>query len=237
MPPFYNCDMDKISPMDAPAMLGEGDVLSQPTRGRLFALLEALRRPARTSELAEAVGLHPNGVRVHLERMEQAGLVRRTRGRPRRGRPPDAWTIAPGARPGGQAPHGYRDLGRWLVRALGAAATDVGAIEETGRQIGREIAPHDAEPGLDTFMTSLTTLGFAPSIEHRDGDGVSLCLHNCPYAEAVHENQPVVCALHLGLTRGLLERVQPDAALAGFTPRDPGEAGCAIELRVQGPAA
>jgi predicted ArsR family transcriptional regulator len=211
--------------------LGEGDVLSQPTRARLFTLLDTLRRPARTTELAEALRLHPNGVRIHLERMERAGLVARARVRSGRGRPPDAWTIAPGARPGGRAPHGYRDLGRWLVRALTASPADVDAIEATGRQIGRELAPRDAAPGLDTLVSSLTALGFAPSIDRRDRDGVRVCLHNCPYAEAVHENQPVVCALHLGLTRGLLDGVQPSAVLAGFSPRDPDEAGCVIELR------
>jgi len=222
--------------VDTPATFGADDVLSQPTRARLFALLEELRRPARTTELADALGLHPNGVRLHLERMEQAGLVTRIRQRRRRGRPPDAWTIAPGARPGGQPPHAYRDLGRWLVRALAAAPTDVASIEETGRQIGGELAPVGAEGGVDAFLTALTALGFAPSM-HRDGDDVSLCLHNCPYAEAVHENQPLVCALHHGLTRGLLERVGPDTALVGFTPHDPDEAGCVIELRVERPAA
>lgn len=210
---------------------GGDDVLSQPTRARLFALLDRLKRPARTVELADALGLHPNGVRLHLERMEEAGLVRRARVRARRGRPPDNWMIAPGARPGGGAPRGYRDLGRWLVRALGAAPTDVGTIEETGRQIGRELAPPDAGAGLETFMASLAALGFAPSIEHRDDGLVRFCLHNCPYAEAVHENQPLVCALHLGLTRGLLEGARSEALLAGFTPHDPDEAGCTIDLR------
>jgi DNA-binding transcriptional ArsR family regulator len=65
------------------------DVLAQPTRARLFALLEELKRPAGTVELAQALELHPNGVRIHLERMEQAQLVHRVRVRQHRGRPPD----------------------------------------------------------------------------------------------------------------------------------------------------
>jgi predicted ArsR family transcriptional regulator len=98
--------------VDSPAPIAADDVLAQPTRARLFALLGELKRPAGTVELAERVGLHANGVRVHLERMEQAGLVQRVRVRQGPGRPPDAWTIARDARPGGSPPRAYRDLGR-----------------------------------------------------------------------------------------------------------------------------
>jgi len=72
-------------------------VLSQPTRRGLFALLNELKRPAGTAELADRLELHPNGVRRHLERLERAGLVARVRAHQARGRPRDAWTIAPDA--------------------------------------------------------------------------------------------------------------------------------------------
>ena len=41
----------------------------------------------------------------------------------------------------------------------------------------------------------------------------------------------VVCTLHRGITRGLLDGVAPKTKLAGFVPRDPYTAGCLIELR------
>jgi predicted ArsR family transcriptional regulator len=90
--------------MDLPRSVEPGDVLAQPTRARLFALLEELKRPAGTAELAERLGLHPNGVRVHLERLLDAGLVARARARQARGRPRDAWTNSRDARPGGGPP-------------------------------------------------------------------------------------------------------------------------------------
>ncbi|MGH2985136.1 MAG: helix-turn-helix domain-containing protein, partial [Solirubrobacterales bacterium] len=52
-----------------------GDVLAQPTRARLFERLRMLRREASTKELADLLGLHVNGVRRQLERLQQAGLV------------------------------------------------------------------------------------------------------------------------------------------------------------------
>ena len=44
----------------------------------------------------------------------------------------------------------------------------------------------------------------------------------------MRENQPAVCTLHRGITRGLLERLDPEARLAAFVPRDPDTAGCLI---------
>lgn len=217
--------------MDAPIALSPDDVLAQPTRSRLFALLAELRRPAETGELAERLGLHPNGVRIHLERMEQARLVERARVRRQRGRPPDAWTIAAEARPGGGAPRAYQDLGRWLARALRSRQRGLRSIEETGRQIGRELAPQSPVANPTGFDAALTALGFQPTAKLREDDGVTFCLGNCPYRDAVRENQPAICALHKGITRGLLDVLAPAAKLTGFVPHDPDEAGCLIELR------
>src|SRR3954469_25045859 len=98
--------------MDLPTR--SDDVLAQPTRAELFRLLTELRRPAGTVELAERLGLHPNGVRVHLERLEAAGFVIRSRAPQTRGRPRDAWSVSPSADPGGAPPTGFRELARWL---------------------------------------------------------------------------------------------------------------------------
>lgn len=217
--------------MDVPAALAPDDVLAQPTRARLFSLLSELRRPAGTVELAETLGLHPNGVRVHLERMERAGLVERARVRGQRGRPPDVWRVAAGAQPGGNAPRGYRDLGRWLARAMRAGSRGPRGAERTGREIGRELAPPGPNPTVDALEASLSALGFQPSVTHGEQGGVCFALCNCPYRDVVRENQPVVCALHRGITRGLLDALAPDARLNGFTPHDPDEAGCTIEIR------
>ncbi len=217
--------------LDLPVTVDPDDALSQPTRARLFALLSDLRRPARTAELAERLGLHPNGVRAHLERLAAAGLIERARMRQPRGRPPDAWTIAAGAQPGGQPPHAYRDLGRWLARVLQATRVGRRGIEETGRAIGRELAPTDRRGDPDALRTALTALGFQPTITRRERGRISVSLGNCPYREAVRENQAAICALHKGITRGLVDVLEPGTRLEAFEPQDPDRAGCLIELR------
>jgi predicted ArsR family transcriptional regulator len=216
--------------IDLPVIADPEDALSQPTRARLFALLAGLKRPAATAELAERMELHPNGVRTHLERLAQQGLVEHARVRTPRGRPPEAWTIAREAQPGGKAPHAYQDLGRWLARALRAGGGRRG-IEATGREIGREIAPAGSRRDPEALETTLTALGFQPAIKHRGGDRATVCLGNCPYRDAVRENQPAICALHRGITRGLLDVLEPHAKLSAFVPHHPDEAGCVIELR------
>ncbi|HET6551331.1 MAG TPA: helix-turn-helix domain-containing protein [Solirubrobacter sp.] len=216
--------------VDPPFAIDPDDALAQPTRARLFALLAELKRPAGTAELAERLALHPNGVRLHLERLADDGLVRRGRERRERGRPRDAWTIAPDARPGGARPAGYVDLGRWLARALRAGPDRLLDVEDAGREIGRELAPQDAPDGEVALETTLTALGFQPHRQAAPGGGITHCLGNCPYREAVRENQPVICTLHRGMTRGLLDILLPDAQLADFVPRDPDEAGCLIEV-------
>ena len=217
--------------IDLPAIADPDDALSQPTRARLFALLSELKRPAGTVELAERLELHPNGVRVHLERLAQQGLIERARARTPRGRPPDAWTIAPEAQPGGRAPHAYHDLGRWLARALRHGRGGLRGMEETGREIGRELAPKDTLRNPEALKITLTALGFQPKTKPPDGGRLTICLGNCPYRDAVRENQPAICALHRGITRGLLDVLEPDAKLTAFVPHDPDQAGCQIELQ------
>lgn len=216
--------------IDLPRTGSPDDALSQPTRAHLFVLLGEMGRAASTVELAEQLGLHPNGVRMHLERLTCDGLLVREREPQPRGRPRDVWKIAPDARPGGRAPSAYADLVRWLARATGSGSGGLRGIEAAGREIGRELASSQGVTGEDAFNTRLTSLGFQPRVQARKGEHLTICLGNCPYRDAVRENQPVVCTLHRGITRGLLDVMGPDAKLIGFEAKDPDRAGCLIKL-------
>lgn len=209
---------------------GPGDVLAQPTRARLFARLAGLGRPASTDQLAGELGLHPSGVRVHLERMQAAGLISRDREPQPVGRPRDSWSIAADARPGGEPPDAYRQLARWLARSIPTNPHRLREVERTGRQLGRELAAAGdrSRPG-EALGRTLTALGFAPQ-RKRMGTAVLFTLGNCPYREAVRDNQRAVCALHRGLTLGLLDELDARARLRSFIPQDPQSAGCLIEV-------
>jgi predicted ArsR family transcriptional regulator len=212
--------------MDLPPVPAD-DVLAEPVRARLFRALAELRRPATTSELAQRIGRHANTTRDQLNRLAAAGLVEARQVRRPRGRPRQEWAIAAAAHPGGRPPDGHAELSRWLARALGGSerAADV---EAAGRSIGRELAPGPpAATGTDAVRDALTALGFGPRTE-RAGGRTAYVLTNCPYREAVLENPALVCGLHRGLTRGLLDRLDPGSELADFVVRDPIAAGCVI---------
>jgi predicted ArsR family transcriptional regulator len=214
--------------MDLPPT-AEHDPLAQSIRARLFQALAELRRPATTQELATRVGRHPNTVRVQLQRLLDAGLLERRRAAQARGRPRQVWAIAAGALPGGQRPQALGQLSQWLARAAGRSGR-LEDVEAAGREIGREIAPEHDERGVaDALQDALTALGFAPDRQSTNGD-VRYVLGNCPYREAVAQNQPVVCTLHRGMTKGMLDRLDRTAKLADFVAKDPYRAGCLIDV-------
>lgn len=213
-------------------MPGEGP-LSQPTRAQIFAVLVEKRGAAGTEELAEHFGLHPNGVRRHLERLLEGGFVTRSRVSAGQGRPRDSWAVSPDAHPGGERPHAYADLANWLARAIPAKPARLRETERAGQEIGRELAPTATGDPADGFRDALAALGFEPTLD-REEDGFTCCLGNCPYRDAVRENQAVVCSLHRGITAGILAELDPQAKMTRFEPHDPEQAGCVIEVSAAG---
>lgn len=213
---------------------GEEDVLAQPTRSRIFAWLVELKEPASTEDVAGQLGMHVNGVRRHLERLVDAGLVERRRERGGRGRPGDRWVVAPEASPGGHEPTGYTELAVWLAEAIPDDPEAIRRAEEVGHRIGRGLrssSAADAGESLDeAFSDAFAALGFRPRIEPAE-EGFVCRLGNCPYAESAVANRNAVCGLHRGMTRGLLERLDADAELASFEARDPRTAGCVVTVR------
>ncbi|MDQ5894528.1 MAG: hypothetical protein QG596_789 [Actinomycetota bacterium] len=213
------------------------DVLVQPTRARLFASLNDLKRPAETDELASLLDMHPNGIRNHLERMLEAGLVTREPRRHGRGRPRDVWAIDPEAAPGGDPPTAYSELSGWLVEAVERGIANPEEIEKLGRSIGVGLADRQGD-GLAPeirFRNALTAMGFQPSRSHNPDKTVTYCLNNCPYRDTARTGQPLICGLHRGITAGLIESIEPESEMIGFLIREPDRAGC--EIRIRGPLA
>jgi predicted ArsR family transcriptional regulator len=209
-----------------------GDALAQPTRAQIFAFLVERRSPAGTEEVAEHFGLHPNGVRRHLDRLLEGGFVHRERIREGKGRPRDSWSVSADAHPGGRSPRAYADLAAWLARAIPAKPARVREVERAGREIGRELAPAGGGDPAEEMRSALAALGFEPSVTASTA-GFSCRLGNCPYRDAARENQPIVCGLHRGITAGILAELDPGAKLTCFEPHDPTRAGCQVEVALR----
>jgi predicted ArsR family transcriptional regulator len=216
--------MDPRSPTEAP------DVLVEPTRARLLDLLVQVNEGATSEELAARLGRHRSGVRVHLERLEAAGLVERRRVRQPRGRPRDTWSLSPAGRRA-RGPDAYAELAGWLADAIPARPARLHEVEAAGRRLGHRLSEGGSDLPLQSRLEEIfAALGFEPRALPMAAGRLCFELGNCPYRAAVHANQPVVCTLHRGLTQGLLDVLDSQGTLRSFVPKDPERAGCLIEI-------
>ena len=135
--------------------------------GRLFALSASSAASASTDHLAERLGLHPNGVRTHLQRMRDAGVViappRDAAARP----PRDEWAIARTPGPAAIRPAPTARSRRWLARTIPATPARLREVEDAGREIGRELAAGAATDPEQAIGDVLAALGFAPEVQRR----------------------------------------------------------------------
>ena len=207
-----------------------------PTEARLAALIRAADAPLDTATIAARLGLHPNGVRVQLQRLEDRGVLEHREARGDVGRPRALWRLTPRAIAEADLPHTGWAMARSLARAIPATAPRLRQVEDAGAEMGRELAEHlgQATNG-DTrhaLGNALEALGFAPQ-RTDDGDLARFRLMTCPYADTARENPTVVCTLHRGIVQGVLDSIAPDAQLTGFEPRDPDIAGCIVEVTLK----
>src|SRR5918998_1573495 len=102
--------------------------LGDNTRYAIYLELARSALPLSTADIAETLGLHPNTVRPHLERMRDVGLLD-VRSEPRVGvgRPQHLYALAPDAPSLGLEPPAFPLLARLLANA--AAMAGVGAEE------------------------------------------------------------------------------------------------------------
>ena len=207
-------------------------------------VLQQLRRAGTTSsalEVGAALGVHQNTARFHLAALVAAGLAeRRTEDRSAPGRPKVLYRAAPGATPD----DGYRELAEILAAALGRSEADPGAAAEAaGVERGRQLAAEELDRGQrDTRVTidravgavvdGLGRLGFeSTAVPGRAGRRIDIV--PCPYLELARARPDVVCAVHRGLMRGVLDELGGSLAVDRLEPfAQPGR--CVAHLRRAG---
>lgn len=169
--------------------------LGSPSRVRLLEVLREHDGPLDARELSERTDLHPNTVRSHLARLEEAGLVRsETEQSGRRGRPRIVFSAVPAA---AAEEEGYRVVADALADAL----------------LRRN---PQAEP-VEKVVGLLDELGFAPQLDD-DAEGRRILMRRCPL---LHEGGPdttVVCPAHLGLIEDVLAELGAAEEVTGLEP-------------------
>lgn len=201
-------DIDKEPPRGDDPAHGLG-----PTRARVLALLQDAGESMTAAATGARLGLHVNSARFHLDALTEDGLVRRRReDRSTPGRPKvlyAAASVAPGV-----AHRSYRLLAEILTSFLADRLPDPAAsAEEAGHAWGRYLSappepfrrPHDAQ-ALDSLVDALDRIGFDSHVVDEPGS-LRLEVSHCPFLEVAQEHNDVVCSVHLGLMRGILEQL------------------------------
>ncbi|MCU0264348.1 MAG: hypothetical protein MUF09_11900 [Candidatus Nanopelagicales bacterium] len=178
------------------------------SRTAVLEFVEAADDVVRVEQIAEAVGLHANTVRGHLDALLASGRITRvpdqrsTRGRPH-------WLYS------GTASASIRELARALDDELDrASASDVARLAAaTWAEAGPDVGPTDSvEAAVDQATRVLTDFGFE-AVRNPVGDEITL--RACPYAQLVHEH-PVICDIHAELLGEVLARTAQPVALASL---------------------
>lgn len=186
-----------------------------PTSGELTGakrrIIDRLKRveTATAPELADEFGLTDTAIRQHLESLEAAGLVERTREPSTgRGRPPVHWRLTASAAPLFADRHA--DLTVELISsirdALGDEALQKVVDLRAGRQLEHYRAELDAAPTVEARVQRLADIrsgeGYLAETA-KVGDHLVLIEHHCPIRDAA-EHCTHLCEAELSLFRTAL---------------------------------
>jgi predicted ArsR family transcriptional regulator len=196
--------------------------LGDNTRYAIYLELARSPRPLATADVAESLGLHPNTVRPHLERMRDVGLLEvSTEVRSGVGRPQHLYSLSPDAPSLGLEPPTFPLLARMLVslaERVGARGDDAAEI---GREQGRLDAGRfaDAPSCLEALVAQLDVLGFDPAVDGTDdGETAVVAFAHCPFRDLAEAFPELVCSLHQGMVEGFVEGFGVGDAVDAFHP-------------------
>ena len=203
---------------EAAARLDLFKTLGDNTRYAIYLELARTPRPVTTAEIADTIGLHPNTVRPHLERMRDVGLIAvEVGGRGEIGRPQHRYSLAVDAPSLGLEPPVMPVLARMVLSM--AARWEPGPTTpapSARRKASRRAMPYrDAPSSLEALVSDLDRLGFDPVVSDAFGtdeagnavadlDTAVVAFANCPFGDLADQHADLVCSLHHGLVAGFV---------------------------------
>jgi predicted ArsR family transcriptional regulator len=195
-------------------------LLADPSRYAIYQEIARADRPLSTVEISEHLDLHPSTVRLHLDKLRDADLVKPAADRHGTvGRPQYLWSL------GATVPHvnaeqeGFRVLSHLLAELSAKSGSTPDTAIDTGRQSaldqlavrsrGFKRAAETRDGCLRALLAELAELGFDPSLEEDspENDTAAISFQSCPFRELAVRYPDLVCQLHRGITEGILEGV------------------------------
>jgi predicted ArsR family transcriptional regulator len=215
--------------MDLLAML---KALGDETRFSMYRELATSTRGCSAHELADSLGLHANTVRLHLDRLREAGLVEvEPVHRGTVGRPTHVYRLAAGAPGLGFDPPSYTLLAGLLAALAERMGADAGEATEIGRTWGAEAGRRTRSRScVKALGAEMSRLGFEPSSE-TSGVETDIAFMHCPFRELAEAYPELVCNLHRGISEGIVDEVGGGSVVdfATLYDRDP----CRVSVSVR----
>ena len=200
--------------------------LGDNTRYAIYLELARSSVPLSTAEIAEALDLHPNTVRPHLERMREVGLLDVDTDRQGLvGRPQHRYSVSAEAPSLGLEPSSFRLLAQLVAGVAARARLAPDEVAAVGRTHGASLAT--TGDCVSVLEARLAELGFDPATA-TDGSAVTVAFTRCPFRELADAYPDIVCHLHRGIVEGIVDRAG-GAAVTRFgtlADRNP----CEVEL-------
>lgn len=190
-------------------------------RAEVLSLLRRAGQPLSVAEVADAMDLHVNTARFHLDGLVEDALAERTtEPRDTPGRPRILYA-SQGPMPG---PRSYELLAEMLTGFVSSLDQAGPATVELGKAWGRHLveraAPSerlDAREAVARLNRLLDAIGFQSDARSHD-NGTEVRLRHCPFREVAEKHSDIVCAIHLGLMQGALEELGAPVAATSLTP-------------------
>jgi predicted ArsR family transcriptional regulator len=211
-------------PSREPTPLEIHKALADDTRFRLYRHLGLSGRPVPIRELAARLSLHPNTLRPHLRRLEEAGLVRReVRRGSSVGRPQTLYSALEREPGEGREYRLLAEILAGLVAGTRARERAVGLARQWGEYLAIRGGPKPgtraaARHGLAVLQEAMASAGFDPRFHRGSAGRVEVTLRDCPFRDLLEDHRELVCAIHRGLIEGMLGALKPPLALSEFEP-------------------
>ena len=183
--------------------------LGDNTRYAIYLELARSSAPRSTNEVADSLGLHPNTVRPHLERMRDVGLLEvEVDSRGAVGRPQHRYYLSSDAPSLGLEPPTYPLMAGLLANVAAAFSPPPDEVAEVARQHGRHAAAVRAQEGVTSCVAAVTAeladMGFDP-VHERDGNTTTIAFTHCPFRGLAEAFPELVCELHRGMIEGMVD--------------------------------
>ncbi|WP_116113552.1 helix-turn-helix transcriptional regulator [Austwickia chelonae] len=210
--------------------------LGDPTRAAIHDFIRDAPHPVTIAEITERLRLNHNGIRRHLGKLRDAGLVLESREPPSgRGRPGLLYTTAPN--PEGLSSAGaHAELARMLLRMITTGQDPLTVGREAGQRIAAELrsatSTTDTTATREELTAALETaarrMGFDPTGE-ATANGIDIVLRRCPFAVEAELSPETICLLHRGIAEGISNSLRPGGTVL-LTVVDPRRGGCRIAM-------